>query len=69
MTELQGDHYIHCPICGPGAGFSVKYAEDAELEQLDFAARKLSRHMHWRIVECDGCGLTYSNPIVSPDKI
>jgi SAM-dependent methyltransferase len=66
---LQGDHYIHCPICGPGAGFSIKYAEDADVGQLDFAARKLSWHMHWRIVECDDCGLTYSNPIASPDKI
>jgi SAM-dependent methyltransferase len=69
MTELQGDHYIHCPICGPGAGFSIKYPENADAAQLDFAARKLSKHMHWRIVECSGCGLIYSNPIVSPDEI
>jgi|ERR1700733_14212451 SAM-dependent methyltransferase len=69
MSDLQGDYYIHCPICGPGATSCVKYDEDADINSLDFAARKLTRHMHWRVVECDECGLIYSNPIIAPEKI
>jgi SAM-dependent methyltransferase len=69
MSKLLGDYEIHCPICGPSATFRVKYDEEADVENLDFAARKLTRHMHWRMVQCNGCGLIYSNPIIDPEKI
>jgi SAM-dependent methyltransferase len=60
---------IACPICGPDAPFAVKYPEHVAIDSLDFAARKLTRHMHWRMVVCQGCGLIYSNPIIAPEVI
>lgn len=55
---------VHCPICGPKASARIKYDANFDPSALDFTARKRSKHMHFRILECNGCNLVYSSPIV-----
>jgi SAM-dependent methyltransferase len=60
---------ISCALCGPGVPYRVRLAERLDEGHIDFAARKLPTRQHFRIVECRGCGLIYSNPIFSLDTI
>jgi SAM-dependent methyltransferase len=62
-------HENPCAICGSGAAYKVKYPANFKPEDMDFAARKTPKCRHFRIVVCDGCGLTYSNPILDPEHI
>ena len=55
---------IDCPICKKGTPYYVKYKANFELESLDFAAKKTTKHMYFRNVKCKGCSLIYSNPII-----
>ena len=60
---------IHCPVCGEGNKFRVRYQQDFDKSALDFVGRKTPDHMHFRIVQCRTCGLRYSNPILSKEEI
>ncbi len=66
---LATSQNLGCLLCGPDAAFRVKYAERLPAAGVDFAARRTPCRIHFRIVECTGCGLTYSNPIYPPDEI
>ncbi|MDP2653239.1 MAG: class I SAM-dependent methyltransferase [Candidatus Omnitrophota bacterium] len=58
-----------CPICGPGTPFRVRYPEKFDRSSLAFVARKTPDHTHFRIVQCNNCGLVYSNPILPEEDI
>ena len=59
----------HCPICGEGTPYHVKYEASFKLKSLDFASKKISQHMYFRNVKCDGCSLVYSTPVIPPEDI
>jgi 2-polyprenyl-3-methyl-5-hydroxy-6-metoxy-1,4-benzoquinol methylase len=56
-------------VCGPDASYRVRYAERIQEGPIDFRARKVPTHQHFRVVECGSCGLVYSNPIISAEVI
>lgn len=60
---------IECPICNKGTPYRVKYEASFNPESLDFASQKTSTHMYFRNVQCSGCSLVYSTPIISFEKI
>jgi len=60
---------IQCPICDKDTPYRVKYEASFDLESLDFAAKKTSTHMYFRNVQCSGCSLVYSTPIIPFEKI
>lgn len=60
---------IDCPICKKGTPYYVKYKANFELESLDFAAKKTTKHMYFRNVKCEGCSLIYSSPIIPFEQI
>jgi len=60
---------IDCPICGIDTPYDVKYEANFQLDSLDFAAKKISKHMYFRNVRCKKCNLIYSNPIIPFEQI
>jgi SAM-dependent methyltransferase len=60
---------IACAVCGPNVGYQVRYAERVEPGPIDFRARKVPTHQHFRVVECSSCGLVYSSPIIAAEVI
>jgi len=60
---------IDCPICGIDTPYDVKYEANFKLDELDFAAKKTSKHMYFRNVKCKKCNLIYSNPIIPFEQI
>lgn len=62
-----------CPLCqtAPEAGVVV-HEERFDPQRLDgfaFASRKVPEHMHWRLVECSGCGLLFASPAPEPSEV
>ena len=66
---LATSQNLSCVVCGPGTAFRVKYPQRLPPAGVDFAARRTPCRIHFRIVECTGCGLIYSNPIYPCDEI
>lgn len=60
---------VHCPICGLHNHFKIRYPEAFDKSLLNFTARQTPDHMHFRIVQCTGCGLIYSNPILPEQEM
>ncbi|HET9870825.1 MAG TPA: class I SAM-dependent methyltransferase, partial [bacterium] len=61
-----------CPVCGTHDEARVFAPENFDLGTLDdyaFASRKTPEYMHFRLLECPGCGLLYADPILPPAKI
>lgn len=69
MTQPPDRRELPCAICGPGVPSRVRYEERIQEVKIDFAARKTPTRQHFRMVECSGCGLIYSSPILPPDTI
>jgi SAM-dependent methyltransferase len=69
MPQPSRRRDIPCAICGPGAPFRVRYNERIDNVSVDFRARKTPTRQHFRVVECEGCGLVYSSPIMAPEVI
>ena len=61
-----------CTLCGPGAPKREKYAANFSPEDLNvaiFSARRQPDRRHFRLVECDECGIIYSDPACTPDEL
>lgn len=62
----------HCPLCGPGATkqtrFPANFTED-DLNAAIFSARRMPDRKHFRLVECTGCGIVYSDPAATPGTL
>jgi len=62
-------HAVACALCGPGIGYRVRYAARLPKTTPNFAARHTPDRRHYRIVQCNRCGLVFSNPILPPETI
>ena len=54
-----------CTLCGPTSAKSVKYVSNFSENDLNaaiFSARRAPDKRHFRLVECETCGLIYSDP-------
>lgn len=54
-----------CTLCGPEAGKRVKYPanfSEGDMNAEIFAARRMPDKRHFRLVECESCGIIYSDP-------
>ncbi len=57
-----------CAICEV-ENYKMKYEESIDYNKIDVSPRHIPSKSHYRIVECNKCGLIYSNPIFSDDYI
>ena len=61
-----------CTICGRGAAKKEVYPASFGVEDLSasiFSARRSPDGSHFRLVECAGCGLIFSDPACPPEKL
>jgi SAM-dependent methyltransferase len=60
-----------CPLCGAeDARVMVEATLDEDrLTASAFASRKLPEYMHSRMVECNGCGMLYANPVLRQETL
>lgn len=59
----------HCTLCGPKAGKRVKYPMSFSQEDLNaavFSARRMPDRRHFRLVQCEGCEMIFSDPACDP---
>jgi SAM-dependent methyltransferase len=69
MVELSERH---CTICGPSAPKRVRFEanfDPADLNAEIFSARRAPDRKHFRLVECGGCQLIYSDPACDPSLL
>lgn len=58
-------------MCGSNR-YTVLYKENFNIDEINertFSARRLPDRIHYQMVVCKKCGMTYSNPILEPEKI
>jgi 2-polyprenyl-3-methyl-5-hydroxy-6-metoxy-1,4-benzoquinol methylase len=63
---------MFCAVCGQGASYKVLYPQNFEQNEIDekvFSARRMPDRKHYRIVECDQCGLIYSTPVLGESEL
>lgn len=61
-----------CTLCGPGAGKVERFPANFSAEDFSartFSARRQPDRRHFRLVECQGCGIIYSDPACTPDAL
>src|SRR3954471_9791432 len=70
-TALQLEER-HCPLCGPGTPRQVKFPPNFDSQDLSakvFSARRMPDRRHFRLVECEKCGIIYSDPACDPSQL
>src|SRR5277367_1624144 len=69
MTRLESRY---CPVCGPEMGkkqiFPPTFKEE-DFNRKTFSARRVPDRRHFRIVECQGCQIAYSDPACDPSEL
>lgn len=63
---------IVCAICKTNENAELLYKETVDLQAVDqasFSARRTPDKLHFRFSKCVKCGLIFSNPILSSQKI
>jgi SAM-dependent methyltransferase len=61
-----------CTLCGPGASKKEKYAANFDASDLNadtFSARRVPDRRHFRLVECETCGIIYSDPACTAGEL
>jgi SAM-dependent methyltransferase len=60
-----------CPLCsGDNVNVIVEATlDESRLTSSAFASRKLPEYMHSRMVECNGCGMLYANPVLRQEAL
>jgi SAM-dependent methyltransferase len=60
-----------CPLCGGEDARVIVEAtlDEGRLSASAFASRKLPEYMHSRMVECNGCGMLYANPVLRQETL
>ncbi len=61
-----------CTLCGPKASKRVKYAtrfSEQDLNAEIFAARRMPDRCHFQLVECEECGMIFSDPACDPSAL
>lgn len=62
----------HCTLCGAKAGKSERYPANFTEEDLNaaiFSARRMPDRRHFRLVECEECGIVFSDPACDPGTL
>ena len=63
---------IQCAICGKKQKISELFKANFDQKKINaqtFSARRTPDRFHHRFVKCANCGLIFSNPILSSEKI
>lgn len=63
---------IKCAVCKEKEKTIVLYDQNFSLDKINektFSARRLPDRTHYRLVRCTRCGIIFSNPILSLDRI
>lgn len=63
---------LKCAICGDKQKLRTLYPANFDADDLSFkkfSARRIPDGRHYRFVECQRCGLIFSNPIIETEKI
>lgn len=63
---------IVCAICKTNDNAKLLYKETVDYKSIDqqsFSARRIPDRLHFRFSKCEKCGLIFSNPILSSQKI
>lgn len=68
-NDIHPSQEVVCALCGPDVPFRVKFAEHLPSADVGFSARRAPSKVHYRLVECEGCGLVFSNPIYQESHI
>lgn len=58
---------MDCTLCGPRAPKRLKYGGNVTPEKItpqNFSPRNLGVRKHFDIVECDSCGILFSDPVL-----
>lgn len=61
-----------CAICGPEAPARELYPANFDLDAFNpavFSARRLPDRIHYRIVQCEKCGLVRSDPVADAESV
>jgi SAM-dependent methyltransferase len=61
-----------CVLCGPDAPRTVKYEATFSADDFNarvFSARRMPDKRHFRLVQCNGCGMIYSDPACDPSLL
>jgi len=61
-----------CAICGNNKNTKVLYKETLDIKKINskiFSARRIPDRTHYRFLKCEKCGMIFSNPIMSENKI
>jgi len=63
---------LECAICGSREKTTLLYKESILFDSVDkeiFSARRIPDKIHYRLLKCLRCGLAFSSPILSENKI
>lgn len=63
---------LQCALCGNNKKTKELYKESLHIQKINagtFSARRTPDNIHHRFVKCLACGLIFSNPILSREKI
>jgi SAM-dependent methyltransferase len=63
---------MKCILCGGRQQIRELYPAtftESDLNRQTYSARRMPDRIHYRMVQCDRCGMVFSNPILPPDKI
>ena len=63
---------IICAICKRRTKYKLLYESTFDPKYVTaktYTSRRIPDKIHYKIVRCTVCGLTYSNPIYNPSKI
>jgi hypothetical protein len=61
-----------CTLCGPAAAKSVKFPptfKEQDLNQEIFSARRNPDRVHFQMMECEECGMIFSDPACAPSLL
>jgi SAM-dependent methyltransferase len=61
-----------CTLCGKGPAKKQRYAANFSIDDLQvstFSARRAPDRRHFRLVECSRCGIIFSDPACSPERL
>jgi SAM-dependent methyltransferase len=61
-----------CAICGTSGNVIELYTSNVDEEAFNpiiFSARRLPDRLHYRIVQCNACGLVRSDPVAAPEQL
>ncbi len=72
MTKVPELYPTRCAICGTEGNATERWAATLNPEAFSvatFSARRLPDRVHYRMVQCDACGLVRSDPVMNDERL